>query len=543
MTTPTHPPTFKTAIGLKPTLMVHQLQLIASRRAGWLQQAELATPPLLTTTHKPVSLVEINNDSAYFQGWKPVPHAPVASVCDRPLLPSESFVLDFGQHLAGYLTISLRDFGVTVDAPVRLALIFGEVPAEIAEPFDPFPGTLTRSWLQDEIINIDVVPATIRLPRRYAFRYVKVTVVSASLHAKFGFSGFQTEATTSADESRVPAFTPRNADEAALDLVARHTLRDCMQTVFEDGPKRDRRLWLGDLRLQALANYATYRNYDLVKRSLYLLAGTCGQQGIVSTCAFEKPVPAGDLQCVDYTALLAPTVLEYLDASGDHTTAEDLWPLVLHQIDFTLEMVNPSGLLIPSPDRWLFIDWQPSLDKQAAGHAVVLFGLKATWQLAEKLGHTAAAAFLPAAIALMESAARRTLWDDTQGVYTSGPERQISWASQAWMILAGVPTAEQARRSLRTAMTNPRATPPVSPYLYHYVVDALRQTGLQTEASELLHSYWGSMIRKGADTFWEVYSPDDDHLSPYNSHLLNSYCHAWSCTPAYLLRVSPPAPR
>ena len=27
-----------------------------------------------------------------------------------------------------------------------------------------------------------------------------------------------------------------------------------MQDVFEDGPKRDRRLWLGDLRLEALAN-------------------------------------------------------------------------------------------------------------------------------------------------------------------------------------------------------------------------------------------------------------------------------------------------
>ena len=29
--------------------------------------------------------------------------------------------------------------------------------------------------------------------------------------------------------------------------------------------------WLGDLRLQALANYGTFRNFDLVKRCLYLL--------------------------------------------------------------------------------------------------------------------------------------------------------------------------------------------------------------------------------------------------------------------------------
>jgi hypothetical protein len=31
-----------------------------------------------------------------------------------------------------------------------------------------------------------------------------------------------------------------------------------MQEVFEDGPKRDRRLWLGDLRLQALVNDVTF---------------------------------------------------------------------------------------------------------------------------------------------------------------------------------------------------------------------------------------------------------------------------------------------
>jgi arylsulfatase A-like enzyme len=44
----------------------------------------------------------------------------------------------------------------------------------------------------------------------------------------------------------------------------------------------------------------------------------------------------------------------------------------------------------------------------------------------------------------------------------------------------------------------------------------------------------------GADTFWEVYVPGDDFLSPYNSHLMNSYCHAWSCTPTYFLRRQAP---
>ena len=67
-----------------------------------------------------------------------------------------------------------------------------------------------------------------------------------------------------------------------IDAVSLATLRDCMQTTFEDGPRRDRRLWIGDMRLQALASYKTFPNFELVKRCLYLLAafpaktGSCG---------------------------------------------------------------------------------------------------------------------------------------------------------------------------------------------------------------------------------------------------------------------------
>jgi len=310
-----------------------------------------------------------------------------------------------------------------------------------------------------------------------------------------------------------------------------------MQTVFEDGPKRDRRLWLGDLRLQALASYATYRNYDLVKRSLYLLAGTATPQGLVGTCAFERPEPSrGDNSILDYTALFAPTVLEYLEASGDRKTAEDLWPLVLKQLDFTLEPVNPHGLFIPPEKWWLFIDWHRTLDKQAPEHAIVLYGLKATARLAAKLGKTNETGFVSEIIPRMETAALQNLWDDSVDMFASGPKHEISWASQAWMVLAGVPSPTQAKAAMLNVMRYAKAEKPVTPYMHHYVVEALLTAGLSEEASRHLHSYWGGMVRKGADTFWEVYVPEDDYASPYKSHQMNSYCHAWSCTPTYLLR-------
>lgn len=69
--------------------------------------------------------------------------------------------------------------------------------------------------------------------------------------------------------------------------------------------KRDRRLWLGDLRLQALANYATVTNNDLVKRCLYLFAGTPDDKGRIAANLFIKPaVIADDTYFTDYSLFL-----------------------------------------------------------------------------------------------------------------------------------------------------------------------------------------------------------------------------------------------
>jgi alpha-L-rhamnosidase len=71
------------------------------------------------------------------------------------------------------------------------------------------------------------------------------------------------------------------------------------------------------------------------------------------------------------------------------------------------------------------------------------------------------------------------------------------------------------------------------------VVEAMLACGLERDAVRLLRGYWGGMLRRGATTFWEVFDPADERLSPYGSHLMNSYCHAWSCTPAYFVRRHP----
>jgi hypothetical protein len=500
--------------------------------------AESLKPRLDETPRMPVALVKPVADGTKFLRWHMEGVSAAGALRERLMGRGDSVVLDFGDHMTGHLSFSISGVGRGVDAPARVKLIFGETPGEVAEPFDPYKGFLSRAWLQDEVINIDVLPAAIRMPRRYAFRYLKLEVVDTSPNYKARFDDVRAVALTSAGGNPAPLAASVPDALRRIDAVSIATLRDCMQTVFEDGPKRDRRLWIGDLRLQALTNYATFRNYDLVKRCLYLFAGLPREDGMVAACVFEEPRPLrGHEYIVDYAALYPVALIEYARASGDWQTARELWPVAKRQFEILSGYVGADGLLAAPPHSWVFVDWSTPLDRTAAMHAIFVYCLRQATELAAKAGDEASAARYSALAARMTAAARSAFHDPARRVFVSGAKRQVSWATQAWMTLAGIATPAEGAAALRALGNMPDAVRPGTPYLYHYVAEAMLRCGMKKEALELVGSYWGGMVEAGADTFWEVYDPANPMLSPYGNVLINSYCHAWSCTPAYLLRA------
>ncbi|WP_187644827.1 hypothetical protein [Paenibacillus terrae] len=52
------------------------------------------------------------------------------------------------------------------------------------------------------------------------------------------------------------------------------------------------------------------------------------------------------------------------------------------------------------------------------------------------------------------------------------------------------------------------------------MVEALLITGDRDGAVKHLKSYWGGMVRDGADRFWELYDPHNKAFSPYGSYLI-----------------------
>lgn len=521
----------------------HSQDFYQDQRAGWLQKAAQTQPKLIETMKQPVSLVTLVKDDNVFQDWKVVPSMPVDSLYYNSFKKKSGAVVDFGEHLTGYFTFSVEEVNRAADAPLRIKFTFGEVPAELATPFDPYSGGLSRAWLQDEIITVSEVPATITIPRRFAFRYVKMELLGSSVYSDFRISDVSCKASTSV--TKIPAVLGSSTSKmiADIDRIGLTTLKECMQTVYEDGPKRDRRLWIGDLYLESLANMYSFKNYELTKHCLYLLAGLSYTDGVAPSNVFERPKPHPQINPLfDYALIYDVAVKEYVQATGDKQTALDLWPLVKRQLEIPKKYLGEDGMLDyerANKEWWLFFDWRDGLDKQAALQGVVIWAYKNTCELAKMIGKENEVAELPAIIKTMTDAARKNLYDKNAGVFVSGKDKQVSYASQAWMVLSGVATKAEGAIALKKLPTIQSVVYPGAPYLYHYVIEAMIQCGLKQEAKELLTNYWGDMVKKGADTFWEVYDPKDDFLSPYNFFPVNSYCHAWSCTPVYFIRKYP----
>lgn len=455
--------------------------------------------------------------------------------CDRLLKQGDEVLYDFGNHFVGYLSFDFSQVGAYPDAPLQMYLDFYESKEEFGEDPAAYNGGLGGSWIQEERIHIDDVPGIHRLPRRYAFRYLRIRIPKHSGNYTIRLNRLILNSVSSADEQKLLPFPGREEDRL-MDTVSLRTLHECMQTVFEDGPKRDRRLWLGDLRLQALANYVTYRNYDLVKRCLYLFAGDTLDNGqVVADIFCQANVVRDELRMTDYSLFFISTLWDYFEATGDLDTLQELEPTAWRQYEVVKAMFDDHHILLPEQASNFFIDWSRLTEKQCAGQAIFVYALKDLMKIRTRLNLPCQE--LQTQIQRKSEALRSRWFDAARGVYVDGEKGSLSWASQIWVILASIATEEEGRMLLETIAAIPEATRAVTPYLYHHYIHALILCGQPQLAYEKMNAYWGGMLARGADTFWEIYDPQNPDASPYGGKIIHSFCHAWSCTPTYFLRT------
>ena len=116
----------------------------------------------------PISLVTIGKDE--IGNAVVTEREDIAHMSEKRLQKGDSICLDFGDHHVGYVTLKLKSAGGPQDAPAFLRLKFAEIPQEILDDSNTYEGWISKGWIQEEFIHIDVLPCELRLPRRYAFR-------------------------------------------------------------------------------------------------------------------------------------------------------------------------------------------------------------------------------------------------------------------------------------------------------------------------------------------------------------------------------------
>ncbi len=511
------------------------LNMVRVTNEDFVKKAEACAPKLHETVVKPVSIVDIIKTQNVYPDV--VLRDSIEHLSSYHLSKGDKLCLDFGDHQVGYVTLKLASVGSPQDAPAFFRLKFGEIAKEMTKDSKDYDGWISRGWIQEEFLHVDVLPAELKLPRRYAFRYMEIEAIDTSLKWQLVVEDVTCVSVSSVSMDQVKPFESDDEMIRALDRVSLRTLMNCMQSVFEDGPKRDRRLWLGDLRLQALANYDTFRNFDLVKRCLYLFAAQTREDGLVSACLFTEPkFIVDDTFLLDYSMFFGAALLDYYKASGDMKTLQDLSGCAYRQMELAKAQFDEKDLLQSGEGFWAFIDWTEGLDKQAAMQGVYIYCAKKVMEIAQILGNKEKEVELSREAVAKTEAAGKYLLDPTNGLFVSGEEKQINYASQVWMVLAGVVNPAEGGGILEKVSAMKPEKGMVSPYMNHHYVEALLLCGKKKTAMDYMKYYWGGMIRHGADTFWELYNPENPAESPYGSSIVNSYCHAWSCTPTYLLR-------
>ena len=517
-----------------------------SQQQAWLQKAEACKPVLNKTTHHPVREVKIVADANAFQGFKAVEDGDINDLYSKSFKKKKEVIVDFGKHLVGNVSFKIKDIGPMQDAVLRFKVTFGEIPSDLGLPVEPYTGSLSRGWMQDFQCDVSY-DGCYTFNRRITARYMKIEAVGTSIYSDFCFDNITFEATTSAGKSKaqLASTTPQIFKDIAR--VSENTLKDCMQGVFEDGPKRDQRLWMGDLYLEALANTASFKEYNVTKRCLYLLAGLANpDNGLLYSNMVEYPKPhAQQTFFVDYALSYILTLNDYLKATGDTETARDLWPVVKNQINTILaNAIDKNHLYANTGYQYkgmmvsiVFFDWAPvTLDNHAAIQGLLAHSIDCAYNIAKVIGKTDDVKAYPETAKQLRKAGYKAYWDAKKQIVVSGKERQESYTATSWAVLGNLIKGKEAQKAIRNVMQSNTAIKPGTPYANHFLVAAMLHCGMNSEAKKYVEDYWGGMVRLGADTFWEYYVPDNHLFSSYNGYtLLNSYCHAWSCTPIYFI--------
>ncbi|MBC6456960.1 alpha-L-rhamnosidase C-terminal domain-containing protein [Actinomadura sp. HBU206391] len=507
---------------------------------------------------------------------------------------STKIIVDLGVLAGGFVELGVERAS---GAPIRMSYAEGSGYLGREGDADPDPGGFfykgrTLSTEDDPDGRADVFdpprrPMVLRSPGlRGAQRYIAITLDGpgkATLDfvrvRQTGFQGRYDGNFLSDDEVLNRAWY---ASAYGLDLstIRGDRTDPHARWIIVDGPKRDRIVYAGDVRLVAQAAYNQSAEYrTAVRDTINLFAcqqrpdGTfpaasradvpceLGDPGPPdgSPAGYEPPGESGPVRLDSFTAWWVIGLADYLLHTGDARFVEPLLPVARRAVRFFVDRAPAGGLWRTAdydgkaPYNWHTPDKAEGVD--AYSNAAYYGALRSLAALERSVAKDAtAAARLDRIAARVRSAFVARLWDPKAGAVllnTEDPRRDHSSDANAGALLFGLLDDGRARSAMsfleqrlgsaygtRTSEfpasdANPYMTQYISPYMVAQEGLGRLRYGDGTGALRLIRKSWDHMIRNGPGTAWEEIGVDGRPLVPrpgtsleWGGHV--GLAHAWS---------------
>jgi hypothetical protein len=336
---------------------------------------------------------------------------------------------------------------------------------------------------------------------------------------------------------------------ARIIALCENTLRACLADGFVDCTWRESSQWVGDALPQALIMASMSDDTRLLRRVIELAAQGAYPDGVLPSVV---PGEVHAYTVVDYNFMWIELLRLYQRLSRDHAFVASMWPTLTTMLDRFHQDVNADGLLISQPGRRLFLDWAPlsRAEPSAVYNLHYLLALRTTIELAEEIDprmHTNAREAHPdrrssandvthwqlRAEALCD-AARMAFWRDGDW-YDDCAGTTFSQLAAALALLAGAVQFDEGPAlldAISARSLDPSDEPAqgrmvlASPFMHHYVFEALRRGGRHDVVVEIIRRRWGRWADVGYPTTWENWNVDFPD---------GSQCHAFSAHPRYHL--------
>lgn len=446
-----------------------------------------------------------------------VPQVMTLQSTDKPA----SVLLDFGVEFHGYVKLYI-EYLQTQRAQIRVR--FGESAQEAMAELGGEKNATNDHINRDQVLDVGFLSMPEIGPS--GFRFVRIDLLTPNASISF-------KAVTGIFVYRELEYKGSfNSSDALLNEIwntAAYTVHLNMQEYVWDGIKRDRLVWIGDIHPEVSTIQAVFGFDESVKKSLDLARD-------------ESPLPR--MMCGLTTYSLWWVMVHYIwyMQNGDLAYLKEQQAYLKDLMQLFAAYVDDNGSEQLDGNR--FFDW-PSEGDTVAIHAglqgILCMGLDAGAKMCRILGEDEVAALCEEKVAKLRSIPVPN---------TNGNKR-----AAAMLLLSGV--AQGADADALVAMIKNGGAQGMSTFLGYYVLNALSEQNETTAALDIIRTFWGAMLSRGATTFWEDFSMDwlegtgriDELVKPGEKDIHGDYgaycykgfrhslCHGWASGPAaYLSR-------